>query len=389
MSDPFAAIRPFNDDEVRPALERLLEKPELLNAIGRLRLGRAMTSLGWLLRPLLRAYLRRQLKGVDTVQDLQLRIKVYMDRMIEESTAGFTTSGLDRLDPARAYLFISNHRDIAMDPAFTNYALHRAGHDTLRIAIGDNLLTEEWVADLMRLNKSFIVQRSVSGPRELLAASRLLSRYIRQSVTEDNVPVWIAQREGRAKDGRDRTEPAVVKMLCLSRDKGQESFGDHIAALHIVPVAISYELDPCDAMKARELHALDATGRYEKTDQEDVASIGRGITGSKGRVHVHFGTPLGAGLETPDAVAAEIDRQVVAGYRLHPSNVWAYQRLHGEPDLTGITVDEGSCSEAAFDARIAAMEPALRPLALASYANALVSSLGQRERLPEAHDRTG
>ena len=106
-------------------------------------------------------------------------------------------------------------------------------------------------------------------------------------------------------------------------------------------------------------------------------------------MHVHFGEPLGAGLETPDAVAAEIDRQVVAGYRLHPTNVWAYQRLHGEPDLTGITVDEGSCSQAAFDARIAAMEPALRPQALASYANALVSSLGQRESLPEAHDRTG
>jgi hypothetical protein len=138
-------------------------------------------------------------------------------------------SGLESLDTDRAYLFISNHRDIAMDPAFTNYALHRAGHETLRIAIGDNLLTEPWVADLMRLNKSFIVQRSASGPRELLAASRLLSRYIRHSLQVDNVPVWIAQREGRAKDGVDRTEPAVIKMLSLSRDKQSRSLSERIS----------------------------------------------------------------------------------------------------------------------------------------------------------------
>ncbi len=375
MSDPYAAIRPFNDDEVRPAIERLLARTEFLDAVGRLRLGHSMALLGWLLRPLLRGYLRRQLNGVESVQDLQLRIKVYMDRMIEQSTAGFTTSGLERLDRTGAYLFISNHRDIAMDPAFTNYALHRAGHDTLRIAIGDNLLTEQWVADLMRLNKSFIVQRSVSGPRELLAASRLLSQYIRHSVSVDNVPVWIAQREGRAKDGLDRTEPAVVKMLSLSRDKAQEEFGEHMAGLRIVPVAISYELDPCDALKARELYERSTTGQYEKADQEDVASIGRGIAGAKGRVHVHFGEPLGPEFASADAVAAEIDRQVVSGYRLHCTNVWAYRQLHGEPDLSGISVDEGSCSETAFDARIAAMDPEIRPHALAGYANALVSAL--------------
>ena len=375
MSDQYAAIRPFNDDEVRSTIQRLLDTEDFLTAVGKLRLGGAMGLFGWALRPLIRRYLSSQLRDIHTVHDLQMLIKGYMDRMIEDTTAGFSVSGLEHLDPGRAHLFISNHRDIAMDPAFTNYALHRAGHDTLRIAIGDNLLHEQWVADLMRLNKSFIVQRSVQGPRELLAASKLLSSYIRHSVQEDNVPVWIAQREGRAKDGVDRTEPAVIKMLSLSRDRKTEEFGEHIASLRIVPVSISYELDPCDGLKARELSEREATGRYEKSDQEDVASIGRGIEGRKGCVHVHFGTPLGSDHDTPEAVAGEIDRQIISGFRLHPTNVMAYRKLHGEAPTADLTIAPGSCSEAAFAARIDAMEDAHRPHALAAYANALVSAL--------------
>lgn len=380
VSDPFAAIRPFNDDEVRPAIERLLATSDFLNALIRLRLGATGLVLAPLLRPFLRFYLRRQLAAVRSVLDLQLRIRGYMDRMTADSTAGFTISGLEKLSANTAYLFISNHRDIAMDPAFTNYALHLAGHDTLRIAIGDNLLSEQWVSDLMRLNKSFIVQRSLSGPRELLAASKLLARYIKHSVQEDNVPVWIAQREGRAKDGIDRTEPAIVKMLSLGRDKSAQTFAEHIRDLRIVPVAISYELDPCDELKASELSERAATGNYEKSDQEDVASIGRGISGQKGRVHVSFGEPLEASFETPAEVAEAIDAQIISNYRLHPANLWAYRRLHGEPELGQLAISEGSVSESAFAERIDAMEPSARDFALAGYANALKSALERADR---------
>jgi hypothetical protein len=379
VSDPFAAIRPFNDREVRPVIERLLATPEFLNAMVGLRFGEGARSLGWLLRPLLRVYLRRQLRDVHGVGDLQQRVKGYVDKVIEDSTAGLTIEGLEDLDPERAHLFISNHRDIAMDPAFTNYALHQRGRDTLRIAIGDNLLTEQWVADVMRLNKSFVVQRSVNGPRELLAASRLLSRYIRQSIQSDEVPVWIAQREGRAKDGVDRTEPVVIKMLSLSRDKAKEPFGEHIAALRIVPVAISYELDPCDGLKAHELFERETTGAYEKADQEDLASIGKGIAGNKGRVHISFGTPLGDGFQTPLQVAQNLDEKIHRAYRLHPVNLWAYRRLHGDAELPVLPVAEGSCSEAAFHGRIDALAEGEQRFALASYANAVVSKLG----LPE------
>ncbi len=377
MTDPFADIRPYRDEEVRTVVTRLLADPGFLDAIASLRLGRAARLAPVLVRPLVRLLLSREVRGVANVYDMQAVIKRYMDRMIEDTTSGFSVSGLERLDPGRAYLFMSNHRDIAMDPAFTNYALHTNGRDTVRIAIGDNLLTKPWVSDLMRLNKSFIVKRSVSGPRELLASSRTLSEYIRYSLQEENAPIWIAQREGRAKDGVDRTEPAVIKMLAMSRDKSTQTFGEHIASLAIVPVAISYELDPCDALKANELYERAVNGRYQKGEQEDVASIARGIVGDKAQVHVSFGTPLGDGLETPEAVAAEVDRQITREYCLHPTNLYAYRMQHGEDVAIPATLyhEQGDCSREQFEARIAALPEAHRPYALGIYANAVAGKI--------------
>ncbi|MFL3654506.1 MAG: glycerol acyltransferase, partial [Halioglobus sp.] len=161
-------------------------------------------------------------------------------------------------------------------------------------------------------------------------------------------------------------------------------FGEHIEGLGIVPVAVSYELDPCDAMKAKELFEKATTGCYEKAEQEDVASIAQGIAGHKGKVHVSFGTPLGSNLNTPDAVASEVDRQIINEYCLHPTNLYAYRRLHGDNALiaTQFHVEEGDFSEAVFDARIAAMPEAHRPFALGIYANAVVSKLALADSSP-------
>jgi len=380
LDDPFADIRPYRDEEVAGVLARLLDDRELLDTLAGFRLGMLARLAPALARLLVRRRLAGEVRGVTGVGAMQAIIKRYMDRMIEDTTGGFSVTGLERLDPVRPYLYMSNHRDIAMDPAFINYALHRASYETVRIAIGDNLLTKPWVSDLMRLNKSFIVRRSVSGPRELLAASRNLANYIRHSLQQERHPVWIAQREGRAKDGIDRTEPVIIKMLAMSRDKNSEEFAGHIQALGIVPVAISYELDPCDALKANELYQRASQGAYQKGEQEDVASIGRGIAGDKGRVHVSFGTPLGAGFATPDEVAAEVDRQVVSGYCLHPTNIFAYQMLNpGAPALPEtLTAEPGDCSRAQFEQRIAAMPEPHRPYALAIYANAVASKLALR-----------
>ena len=358
-------------------LERLLADPEFLGALARFRFKQLSGVLPGLLRRLVGWQLRRQLKGVASVAAMQAVIEGYMDRMISDTTAGFSVSGLDQLDPGQAYLFMSNHRDIAMDPAFTNYALWSNGHNTVRIAIGDNLLTKPYVSDLMRLNKSFIVRRSVRGPRQILKAYRDLSAYIRHSLFEEQVPIWIAQREGRAKDGVDRTEPAIIKMLAMSQDKAHESFSEYIGGLKIVPVTISYELDPCDAAKARELAAVASSGSYEKAEHEDVESIAKGIAGNKGQVHVAFGTPLGDDYDNAEAVAVEIDRQVCANYALHGTNIYAYRTLHGNEAAlpAGAAAATGSCGEAEFNRRMQAIPEDQRPYALAIYANAVVSQL--------------
>lgn len=380
MSDPFADIRPYGDDEVAEVLARLLSDREMLEAVAAFRFGAIAQAMPFLLHPAVRWFFARQVRNVHSVADLQSVIGRYMERMIKSTTAGFTVAGLEHLDPKTPCLFISNHRDIAMDPAFTNYALHSDNRDTVRIAIGDNLLTKPWVSDLMRLNKSFIVRRSASGPRELMTRSRHLSAYIRYSLQEERAPIWIAQREGRAKNGVDRTEPAIIKMLTLGRDKVTETFADYVAALNIVPVSISYELDPCDALKANELWQRRERGDYAKGAQEDVASIGMGISGHKGRVHVSFGTPLGGSFETPAAVALEIDRQIIGHYCLHPSNLQAYFKLGGNVDaVRGLQQEAGSVSEAAFAARIEAIPEAQQADALAIYANAVRSKIRLRD----------
>lgn len=387
MSDPFADIRPYHDDEVAAVLERLFGDREFLETLAKLRLPRLTARFPGVMRYLVRWLLSRELRGVNDVYGIQSLVKRYMDRMIESTTDKFTVSGLNELDTARQYLFMSNHRDIALDPAFVNYALYHNNHDTVRIAIGDNLLSKPFVADLMRLNKSFIVKRSTKGPRQMLAAYKNLSAYIRHSIEVDNNSVWIAQREGRAKDGLDRTEPAIIKMLTMAQDKAAESFSEFVDHLDILPVAISYEYDPCDGAKARELFEKSAQGSYQKAEHEDLKSIALGISGRKGDVHVSFGKLVSGEFSGPDAVAAEVDRQVIALYKLHPTNFFAYRQLHGACPELPCGVDDAVFRaqdypeiERDFAQRIAALPEAHRPFALAIYANPIVSKILQANK---------
>lgn len=370
-ADRFAQIRPYNDDEVAGVIARLLGNTELLDAVARLRAPRLAGVFGAWLRPLVRGALAHQVRGVHDVRSFQRIVERYMRVMVESRTAGFSVSGLDDLDTAAASLFVGNHRDIALDPAFISYALFSSGRDTVRVAIGDNLLTKDYVSDLMRLNKSFIVRRSAKGPRQMLAAYQELSGYISHSLLEEQQSIWIAQREGRAKDGWDRTEPAIIKMLAIAKPR-EQAFGDFIAALRIVPVSISYEWDPCDAIKAHELCERALRGSYTKGEQEDVNSIALSITAPKGKVHVGFGRPLGAGFDTPEAVAHEIDRQVLSLYRPQSTNLCAYRMAEGRlpPDLAE-QAPVADAVEAAFRARLASLPEAERPYLINMYANPL------------------
>lgn len=370
----FDDIRPYRDDEVRAVLTNVLVDPELHGALTGFFLPQAPAWLKRLVRPLVRWKLRYDTAAISDVRGFQKLIEQYMRRMIDGTTTRLSASGLGHLRADRAYLFVSNHRDIAMDPAFVNWMLWQAGLETVRIAIGDNLLTKPFASDVMRLNKSFLVKRGETAPKKIFAALKQLSNYIHHSVTGDRHSVWIAQREGRAKDGIDRTEEAIIKMFMMSKSK-EQSLSDFIAELNIVPVAISYEWDPCDLAKARELYLKETEGSYQKDTHEDVQSIAQGIAGFKGRVHVHFGEVLAGEFADAAQVAEAIDRQIVGGYTLFPSNFLAAQALGEKPvgdcgyPPQAWPMAETEAARVAFSQRLAECPAAYRQHWLASYAN--------------------
>lgn len=376
--DDFEAIRPYNDDEVVDTLARLVRNDEFIDTITRYRLPKLARIAPRVARALARHGLKRAVRNIHTVGDFQNHISHYMARMIQNTTNTFSVEGLEHLDQQKAYLFIGNHRDIALDPAFVNYALYHSGRSTVRIAIGDNLLQKPYVTDLMRLNKSFIVPRSARGKRAMLAAYQQLSNYIRHSIVDDNHPIWLAQREGRAKNGVDRTDSAIIKMLGMARRMKNKdaSVNDTIAELRIVPVSISYEFDPCDQQKARELKARNDGVAYEKIAYEDILSIAAGITGHKGRVRLVFGTPLANDQDSYDKAAQEIDRQVLDNYTLFPSHYLALEATGHAPELVDVS-DITPADRQAFEKRLEQVPEDLRPWWLCQYANPVLNRAGR------------
>ncbi len=325
--DEFAEIRPYNDSEFPVIIERLLAEPDLVKGLTYFMRPRWKGPLHLLARSLVRWRLQHDISKLQSIADFQLWLASYVEKIIRKTTTDFTVVGIEKFDKSKSYTWISNHRDIALDPTLVNYALHSKEHPTGRIAIGDNLLNNPMVGDLMRLNKSFIVKRSIVAKRDKYTALQLLSKYIRYSI-EEGQSIWIAQREGRAKDGIDHTDTAVLKMLSLAGRTQKMSFSESLRSLSPVPVSISYEFDPCDVLKARELSALKQGEQYHKSDNEDVESIITGLMGNKGRIQVSFGTEIDESLFVDaETLATEIDRQIVQGYACYPINYAAHKLL--------------------------------------------------------------
>ncbi|HLN73950.1 MAG: 1-acyl-sn-glycerol-3-phosphate acyltransferase [Methylococcaceae bacterium] len=320
----FDDIRPFNDSEVEKYIQLLLQDPyfnHILEFIFKV--------------PEKVNYAKSMLLKIQTVRDLQhsFMYKLIEELILKPTTDGLTSSGLEHLEKDKSYLFISNHRDIILDSALLNYLIVDKGMNTTEVAIGNNLLIDNWIEYAVKLNRAFVVRRNLPV-RELLMASKKLSEYIRRDIKLKNTSVWIAQREGRTKDGNDKTQTALLKMLNLSNIN---EFSEGFKELRIVPLSISYEIEPCGTSKVEEIYKRKTEG-YEKTPKDDLRSMGHGLVNPKGRVHFAFGEPLNGQIdlfskettlgEQIERLGDYIDQQIYLNFKLWPNNYIAYDLLN-------------------------------------------------------------
>lgn len=325
VSPNFEDIRPLNQDEVQAAIEDLLASEEFRHALQYVK-----PNLDW-------DQLCAAMRACKTKEEFKSTLAYdAVMTVAKKTTFSLTISGRSRLPEGKpACTFISNHRDIVLDASFLNVMLYDVGYGMTQVAIGDNLLIRPWIKTFVRLNNSFIVKRGVSV-RQMLEVSGTLSAYINHTIKDTKESIWIAQREGRAKDSNDRTQPSVLKMLCMA---GKKDVIGNLKSLNIVPVAISYEFDPCDYLKAQEFQLKRDNPEYHKTQRDDLLSMETGILGQKGRVHFTISKLINDQLDQLDpamdrnelfaAVASIIDKEIYRHYRFYPNNYIAYDLLNG------------------------------------------------------------
>ncbi len=326
MEINFDDIRPYTDKEVKQKIKLVVKDPAFDRVLIHLFKTRPKVEM-----------VKLQLRMIRKIKQLQgTFIYDLLNWIINKTSDGLSCTGIENLDKKKPYLFISNHRDIILDAALLNLLIFDKGMNTTQIAIGNNLLLYEWIEHAVKLNRSFIIKRNLP-PRELLKSSNIVSHFIRKSITEENLSVWIAQREGRTKNGFDKTQESVLKMLNMSNKK---TFTEGFNELNIVPVSISYEIEPCGLAKMKELIKKEHYGQ-KKTNKDDLKSMSMGIFNPKGRMRFSFGVPIVLpAVETNkqeqknqqiNQLAELIDRQIYANYKLWPNNYIAYDMLMPEP----------------------------------------------------------
>ena len=369
----FDSIRPFYDSEVNTALKSLLHHP-MMKAMMDFTFPE-MEETTW----------KDQLSRTHSIRDFQINF-VYqsIQRVLERSSEGLTTSGFEKLEPNTPYLFISNHRDIILDTSLLNVSLFDHGLVMTSSAIGDNLVQKEFLLKLSRLNRNFLVQRGLS-PRELLQSSKLMAEYMYHLLSKENRSVWIAQREGRTKDGNDATHQGVLKMIAMASD--EQNGMDFLKKIKIVPVSISYEYDPTDALKMPQLLAISKDEEYIKEKNEDFITLLSGIIGQKKRIHIHVGDILENEYEKIkiendnnnkqiQALAQVIDDSILKSYKLWPTNFIAYDILNTTSRFAHLYDDkERQLFERRLEMRIDAENETMKAGFLAMYANPVVNKL--------------
>ena len=369
----FDDIRPFDDSEVNENLKVLLEDSNFGNILQFIFKDQNRID-----------QVKFALANIHTIKDLQLKFMYPLieDLILKKSTSGLSSSGLDKLDKNTSYLFISNHRDIILDSAIMNFLIVREGMNTTEIAIGNNLLIEKWIELIVKLNRAFVVRRNLPV-RELLMASKKLSEYIRRDIAHKNTSVWIAQREGRTKDGDDKTQQALLKMLNLSNTN---EIVDGFKELKIVPLSISYEIEPCGLSKVAELYKKQTEG-FEKTQEDDLRSMGEGLIRPKGHVHFGFGQPINAQIDLLDKnepvqvqierIAELIDNQIYSSFKLWPNNYIAEDILNNASNnLSEYTAEQFNQFATMLDEAVQTIpgdKTVIRNMFLQMYVNPLIN----------------
>ena len=378
IPEQFDPIRPFEPDELPDVFDRLLQNEQFSSV------------LAYFYPDVPKEALAAKMHACKDNLDFQKTFCYgFLVQLLARLSKGCNID-IASLDTDSRYTFISNHRDIVLDSALLDKLLIDAGFNTTcEIAIGDNLLKLPWVKDLVRVNKSFIVERALSM-REMLMASKRLSEYMHFVIAEKNDNIWIAQREGRAKDSNDRTQEAILKMMVMG---GEGSIIDRLKQLHLVPLAISYEYDPCDYLKAAELQARRDNPCWQKGPMDDVTSMQTGIMGYKGYIHYQCADCIDSYLDTIPAdtpktelfrlIADHIDRQIFAGYRLYPNNYVALDLLHGDSaHADHYTAEDKAQFEAYLKGQLDKIEMEgkddayLREQMLKMYANPAINQMG-------------
>lgn len=369
----FDAIRPYYDSEINEAILNVKNHPMM----------KAM--MGFTFPDVADAVWKEQLSKTHSIRDFQCNFIYHtIQKVLEKSSDGLTTSGFEKLEKGESYLFVSNHRDIVLDTTLLNVALFEHGLVMTASAIGDNLVQKDFLNTLAKMNRNFLVQRGLS-PREMLQSSKNLAEYIGHLVQHENRSVWIAQREGRTKDGNDATNPGVLKMLAMGSDEA--NLMDYFKKLKVVPVSISYEYDPTDVLKIPQLLAETNNEVYVKEKNEDFMTLLSGIMGQKKRIHIHIGDVLDQEIDTIknefdnnnkqiQALAQVIDDSILSTYKLWPTNYIAYDILNKtEAYAKYYTENEKSLFERRLDMRIDAENPVALQGLLDMYANPVANKL--------------
>ena len=367
----FDSIRPYYDAEVNEAIHSAVNHP-MMKAIMNFTFPELDDEI-W----------KEQLKRTHSIRDFQCNfIYKALKKVLEKSSDGLSTSGFDTLEKNTSYLFISNHRDIILDTSLLNACLFENGLVMTASAIGDNLVKRDFMNTLAKLNRNFLVQRGLS-PRELLQSSKLMAEYVGQLLLRENRSVWIAQREGRTKDGNDATHSGVLKMLAMGSD--ESNLMDYFKKIKIVPVSISYEYDPTDALKMPQLIAEANDEIYIKEKNEDFVTLLSGIIGQKKRIHIHVGDILDKELDKiakdfdntnkqVQALAQTIDDSILQSYKLWPTNYIAYDLLNKSTSYSHFyTENEKSLFERRLEMKIDQNNPLMVESFLAMYANPVVN----------------